>query len=135
MLLSQTGLIERILSVMDMTECNRKYTPADKIPLGKDVDGDPYMEEWDYRSVVGMMLYLASSTRSVISYAVHQCAWFSHNHKRLHKVKIKLVARYLKETRDKGLILSPDSSRLQLDFFAGADFAGLFVAEAKNDSI
>ena len=99
------------------------------------MNGDLCMEEWEYRSVLGMMLYLDGGTRPDIAYAVHQCAWFSHNHKRLHKVKIKLVARYLKETRDKGLILSPDSSRLQLDFFAGADFAGLFVAEAKNDSI
>ena len=42
--LSQTGLIERILSVMNMTECNHNYTPSDKITPGKDVDGDLCME-------------------------------------------------------------------------------------------
>ena len=61
-ILSQTGLINRILSVMAMEECNPKYTPADKVPVGKDIDGDPCMEEWEYWSVVGMMLYLAGST-------------------------------------------------------------------------
>ena len=49
MVLSQTGLIDRILSVMYMTECNSKYTSVEKIPLGKDVDSDPCMEEWEYR--------------------------------------------------------------------------------------
>ena len=43
--LSQTGLIYQTLSVMDTIECNHKYTPAENIPLGKDVDGDPCMEE------------------------------------------------------------------------------------------
>ena len=80
-LLSQTGLIDGILIVMDMTDYNRKYTLADKIPLGKDVDGDMCMEEWEYRLVVRMMLYISGSTRPDIVYAVHQCARFSHNAK------------------------------------------------------
>ena len=37
--MTQTGLIEQILSAMDMEDCNHKYTPADKDPLCKDVDG------------------------------------------------------------------------------------------------
>ena len=37
----QTGLIGRILTAMDMEDRNHKYTPADKDPLCKDVDGDP----------------------------------------------------------------------------------------------
>ena len=81
------------------------------------------------------MLYLAGSTRPDITYAVHQCARFSHHYKRSHEVGIKHIARYLKGTREKGLILSPDSSRLQLDLFADADFARLFVAEDKSDPI
>ena len=79
--MTQTGLIERILAAMDMTDCNHKYTPADKDPLCKDVTGAPCCEDWDYRSIVGMMLYLAGSTRPDISYAVHQCARFSHSPK------------------------------------------------------
>ena len=89
------------------------------------MNGDLCMEEWEYRSVVGMMLYLAGSTRLDIVYAVHQCARLSHNQKRSYEVGIKHIARYLKVTR----------SRLQLDFFTDADFAGLFVAEDKRDPI
>ena len=62
-----------------MQESNIKYTPAEKEPLHKDLDGSPCCEEWDYRSIVGMLLYLAGSTRPDIAYDVHQCARFSHN--------------------------------------------------------
>ena len=84
--LAQTSLIERILTTMAMDDCNTKYTPADKDSLCKDTDGDPCSENWDYRSIVGMMLYLAGSTRPDIAYVVHQCARFSHSPKRSHKL-------------------------------------------------
>jgi hypothetical protein len=97
--LTQTGLIERILTAMEMEDCNTKYTPADKEPLCKDIDGDPCSENWEYRSIVGMMLYLAGSTRPDIAYVVHQCARFSHNPKRSHEIGVKHIARYLKGTQ------------------------------------
>ena len=52
MIITQTWLIERILLATNMEECNRKYTPAEKIPLGKDKYGGPCREDWKYRSVV-----------------------------------------------------------------------------------
>ena len=133
--LPQTGLIDRILSVMDMQDCNHKFTPTDKISVGKDVDGDPCMEEYEYCSVVGMMLYLAGSTRPDIAFAVHQCAIFSHNPKRSHEIALTRLARYLRGASDKGLILTPNRDRVQLDLFADADFAGLFVPENKHDPV
>ena len=85
--------------------------------------------------MVGMMLYLAGSTRPDIEYAVHQCARFSHNPKRCHEVGLKHIARYLQGTKDKGMILTPNAKNLKLDLFADADFAGLFVAEDKHDPV
>ena len=64
---------------MDMDDYNLKYTTTEKDPLCKDLDGDPCCENWDYRYIVGMMLYLAGSIRPDIVYAVHQCARFSHS--------------------------------------------------------
>ena len=39
--LLQTGLIDRILMATQLIECNPKFTPTDKFPLDKDLDGDP----------------------------------------------------------------------------------------------
>ena len=133
--LLQTGLIEKILIATKLEECNPKFTSADKVPLDKDLDGDPCREDWEYRSIVGMLLYLAGSTRPDISYAVHQCARFSHNPKASHEIGVKHIVRYLKVTRDKGLIMKPDAENLKLDLFADADFAGLYASEDKLDPI
>ena len=134
MTLTQTGLINRILTAMDMQDINPKCTPADKEPLNKDLDGESCRENWDYRSMVGMMLYLAGSTRPYIVYAVNQqCTRFSHNPKRSHEAGLKHIARYLNGTKHKGIILTPDSKILRLDFFADTDFAGLFASEGKYD--
>ena len=96
--LIQTGIIERILVLMELETCNPKYTSADKMSLGKDEVGDPCREGWEYRSVVGMILHLAGSTRPDIVYAVHQCARYSHDPKWCHEVALKHIARYLQRT-------------------------------------
>ena len=66
--LTQTGLIDRILTVMEIQDSNLKYTPTDKEPLNKDLDGELYREDREYRSIVGMMLYIGSSapTRHIV---------------------------------------------------------------------
>ena len=37
--LTQTGLIDKILEATQMEHCNIKFTPVDKIPSAKDLDG------------------------------------------------------------------------------------------------
>ena len=133
--MTQTEMIERILAAIDMTDCNHKYTPADKDPLCKDITGAPCCEDWDYRSIVGMMLYLAGSTKPDISYAVHQCARFSHSPKQSHEIGVKHIARYLKGTQTKGIIMTPDSTNMRIDMYADADFAGLYTTEDKMDPV
>ena len=133
--LTQTGLIDKILDATQMEHCNIKFTPVDKVPLAKDLDGNQCCEEWEYRSIVGMLLYLVGNTRPDIAYAVHQCARFSHQPKIFREIVIKHIIRYLNETRDKGSIMKPNSEDLRLDLFADADFAGLLALEDKLDPI
>ena len=110
-----------------MVDSNIKYTPADKDPIHKDLMGEPWCESWKYRSIVGMMLYLAGSTRPDIAYDVHQCARFSHNPKKKHEVGVKHIARYHKGTSAKGIIMSPDLGNMRIDLYADADFVGLYA--------
>ena len=89
--LTQTGLIDKILETTGMKDCNPNATPALVTPLGTDLDGAPRQDAWNYASVIGMLLYLASSTRADIQYAVHQCARFTHDPKRSHEEAVKRI--------------------------------------------
>jgi hypothetical protein len=53
---------------------------------------------------------------------VHQCARFSIDPKMEHASAVRWIARYLKGTRDKGFIIRPDDTGLEV--FVDADFSG-----------
>jgi hypothetical protein len=134
--LTQTGLIDRILSALNLNQDNAsvRTEPASPNPLGKEEDSPPRKESWSYPSIIGMMLYLSSNSRPDIAFAVNQAARFTHCARLSHETALKRIGRYLKSTRDKGLIMKPSSS-LSLDFFADADFAGLWNVEHPDDPI
>ena len=128
--LSQSGLIDKILKATKMDDCKPNTLPASS-PLGSDPDGAPMSEEWSYPSVIGMLLYLSTNTRCDIAFAVSQVARFSSNPKQSHATAIKSIIRYLKRTRDQGMILRP-TGKLDLDLYVDADFCGLFKHETDS---
>ena len=134
--LTQTGpLINKVLKAANMTDCNSVGTPAVTTALGSDKDGDPFSKDWEYATVLGMLMYLASNSRPEIAYAVHQCARFTHAPHNSHVVAIKRILRYLQGTRDKGLIFNPSTS-LQVDCYVdAADFVGLWSIEDEQDPV
>ena len=77
--LTQIDLVDQLLQVISMENSKIKFTQSEKEPATKDIYGDPYCEEWDYRAVVGMILYLVDSSIPYISYVVHQRARFLHS--------------------------------------------------------
>ena len=132
--LLQTGLIDRILQALslDNDQITIRTEPASTTPLGKEITGAPRREDWSYSSIIGMMLYLASNSRPDIAFAVHQCARFNHCPRLKHEQAVKRIARYLKGTRDKGLLFKP-TEELNLELHADADWAGLWNAELPDD--
>ena len=54
---------------------NSLQTPAEvtKI-LNKDLEGEAHHADWNYRSIIGKLLFLEKSTRPELACAVHQCA-------------------------------------------------------------
>jgi hypothetical protein len=103
-------------------------TPAETSPVGSDLDGLPFNETWEYDSLVGMLMYLASNTRPDIAYAIHQAARYSHGTKNSHAIAVKIILRYLKGTADKLIIFKPKKSN-KIDCHVDSDFAGLFGVE------
>ena len=132
--LTQTGLIHRVLTVLGLSAANGTKTPAPKPALPRDLDGQPFEEDYNYASVVGMMMYLACNSRPDIAFAVHQCAQHTHKPTALHAKYLKQIGRYLRQTRDKGMIIKPTMDEgLHLECFADADFAGLYGREDSQD--
>jgi hypothetical protein len=132
--LLQRGLIDKVLFTCGMTNCNTKATPCYQTPLGTNPEGESVTGKFEYASAVGILMYLSSNSRPDIQYAVHQCARFTHFPKKMHEDAILRICRYLKGTRDKGLILQP-SDDMTLDCYVDADFAGLYGVEADQDPV
>ena len=133
-LLTQTGLIDKVLAVTKMADCNGCDTPATVDPLHTDKDGEPFSEDWGYDVVIGMLMYLAGNTRPDIAYAVHHGARFTHGSRQSHAAGVKRILRYLKKTKTEGLILKPGSDQ-RVDCYVDADFGGLFSVEDKQDPV
>jgi hypothetical protein len=126
MIFTQPQLIDSIIADCGLSKSNAKpkETPAlsSKILL-RDEDGEPWPDEkWKYRSVIGKLNFLEKSTRPDIAYAVHQCARFTANPKLSHAEAVKNIVRYLKGTREMGIILNPREQSLEC--FADASFGG-----------
>jgi hypothetical protein len=125
MTLTQPHLIDQIISDLGLkANTKTKDLPAlSSRILNKDIDGQPFKEDWSYRSIVGKLNFLEKSTRPDLAYAVHQCARFSHDPKESHAQAIKQIGRYLMANRDKGIILTPNPS-MGLEDWVDADFCG-----------
>jgi hypothetical protein len=127
-ILTQTGLIEKTLKAAGMEDAHRIFAPASTTHIGADRDGAIFNEDWEYATVVGMLIYLAYSTRPDIAYAVHQAARHTHAPRVSHAVAVKRILRYLCGTRDKGIYFQPNRSN-QIYCHVDANFSGLFGVE------
>jgi hypothetical protein len=83
------------------------------------------IESFPYRQLIGKLIYLASATRPDISYAVGVLCRVLDRPTNVHINGAKRVLRYLKGTRDYGLILGryPQSgNKLSLIGFSDSSF-------------
>ena len=100
--LTQPALIHRILKAVNISEERKgqgRQTPCTtngkKAVLSKDVRGPIRRKYWDYRSVVGMLNWLARSTRPDILFAVSQVGRFMAYPKKAHKDAVIRICKYL----------------------------------------
>ena len=114
-----TNSILKDLGLVDVKTSNQpttRTTPSLTTVILTSHDEEPNHDEsksFNYRQVIGKLLYLEKSTRPDIACAVHQCARFSANPKTKHAEAVKRIGRYLLATKDKGLIMKPDKSGLE----------------------
>ena len=131
----QPFLIDRILALLELDDkVNPKNTPVTKPLLHKDSLGPLRVKKWKYRSAIGMLTYLFSSSRPEIRMAVHQCARFSVDPKLTHERAVLRIGKYLLGTRDKGIKFIPDKNR-GVECFVDADFAGSWTKEDASNPV
>jgi Reverse transcriptase (RNA-dependent DNA polymerase) len=90
--------------------------------LQPDLDGQPFNQRWEYRSIIGKLNFLEKSTRPDIAYPVHQCARVTASPKKSHASTVKSIAIYLLGIRNLGLIYQPLDHSIHC--WADADFVG-----------
>ena len=143
--MTQLALTKRIIAALNLENANPKATPASG-PLLRRLDSAPREEEWNYRSVVGMMQFLSNNSRNDLAFAVNQVARYGNNPRKVHEQAVKRIGKYLKGTlytdengveRVQGTIFrqteEDKKKKLQLDLYADADFAGTWNAEEQHD--
>ena len=120
--INQPHLMERVLEKLKLNDDAKMYDASENCMLHKDKDGKRRIQEWNYRSVISMMSYLASRTRPDVLFAVHQCARVSSNPMLSHEEVVKRIGRCLKRTKDKLINFEFDPTK-GIEVFAEADFA------------
>ena len=127
---SQPHLIDKVLKGLRLgSDTVPKNTPAapSKI-LHRHLEKPPFDNNFNYRSIVGMLNYIEAGSRSDIAYATHQCARFASNPRKPHGDAVRWIGRYLYATRDKGMSFRPDKEA-GLEVWVDADFAGNWKRE------
>jgi hypothetical protein len=126
--MTQPHLIDQIINDLGLQGNSKEHATPARVDLlvHRDLDGAPFDEKWSYRSVIGKLNFLEKSTRPDIAYAVHQCARYSADPRKSHGEAVKRIGRYLKATREKGIVINPDKTAqvTTFDCWVDASFAG-----------
>jgi hypothetical protein len=106
---TQRALIDSIIEDVGNKDSNTKPVPA-KVSLRLHAfKEEPVFDlNFNYRSVVGKLNYLAQTTCPDIMYATHQIAKYSSDPRTSHGEAVIYLIRYLKKTRDLDIHFKPD---------------------------
>ena len=123
--LTQPQLVNSIiedLNTKDNTKPRAIPACSSKL-LHKDADGESVKVNFHYHSVIGKLNFLEKSTHLDISVSVLQCARFQDNPKKSHLHAVRTIGRYLRGTRDKGIVMRPDHTK-SFECWVDADYTG-----------
>jgi hypothetical protein len=130
-MLSQTALINKIISVYGQKDANIANTPILhgaqllKPDPQEELDANEreHLNNLPYRSLVGSLMYVASGTRPDIMFAVSKLSRFLSCYREAHWQAAVRVVRYLKGTRNMELQLGGSSPALSLIGYCDSDYA------------
>ncbi|GJT87700.1 hypothetical protein Tco_1069417, partial [Tanacetum coccineum] len=113
--INQAKYALEILKKHNMDNCYSIGTPlATKPKLDVDLSGEP-LDQSDYRSKIGSLMYLTSSRPDLVQ-AVCYCARYQARPTQKHLKEVKRIFKYLKGTINMGLWYPKDSGFFQKHF-------------------
>ena len=128
--LSQSQHIANLLQEHGLQDCKPVSTPLNpgsrlstSISPQNDAEASE-IHQYPYISVVGSLMYLAVTTRSVIAYAARVLARFNSNPDPAHWQAAKHVLHYLKGTMDHSIVYQPSDSPEPFTIYSDADHGG-----------
>ncbi|XP_073391793.1 secreted RxLR effector protein 161-like [Physcomitrium patens] len=117
----QENYINKLLHRFDMINCNPARTPmSSSLHLQADMN-QPLIEETNYRSLIGGLLYTSMISRPDICFAENTLSRYTQHPQVAHLTAAKRVLRYLKGTANSG-IFYPYDNYLTLVSYADADY-------------
>ena len=128
----QLHFIQRIIDALGIQDESKMHDTPTNVILNRDESGKKQTQDWNYRSLIGMMSYLASTPRPGILFPVHQCARFCSCPKRSHEEAVKRIGCYLKRTKDKGMICTFNPTK-GIEVFVDTDFVGGWTLADSQD--
>jgi hypothetical protein len=126
---TQQALIDSIIHDVRLKDGKVKPVPGKvSLQLHAFKDEPAFDLNFNYRSAVGKLNYLAQTTRPDIMYALLQIAKYSSYPRQSHGNAILYLVRYLKKTHDLGLKFKPDPKK-GFECYCGMDFSGNWNSE------
>jgi hypothetical protein len=121
---SQAASINKMVEKFNQVDAKTVTNPS---VMGEDLvksdKVDLSMADRPYRSLVGSLLYLATSTRPDISYAVNQLSRHLEIPSQQHWKAAIRVLRYLKTTKSVGIHYGSKSSGIEISAYSDANWA------------
>ena len=129
----QSHYTQEILATFGMQECKPITTPMQANLLLPKIERTPSeAAHIPYREAVGKLIYLATSTRPDISYAVGYLSRHMTAFNEQHWAAVKHLFRYLKGTTNYGIVLSADNLHA-VEGYTDADW-GREISDRKSTS-
>lgn len=118
--LKQEEYVKKTLKTYGMEKANPVRVPI----IGNQERNTPRKEVYDYRGIVGSLLYLSTKTRPDISYGVDFSSRYLENYSQENVNDVKHIMKYLNGTADQGLQYYCNEEQGVLQGYCDADFAG-----------
>ena len=110
-----------------------KFIISEAKPLVKDENVEPVSRMFSYRSVVGIILYLSRNNHTYVALVVNICSQYMSSPKISHELILKILACYLKKTKNRGVVLNSNSDVCKVYAYPDANFSGMYEHEKPTD--